>query len=203
MLWFSTGVVLRFLVVIVPLASLLAAHGVWQAWQRLGGRGRVALAGGGALLIWTNLALFLYVNTLFSSFSVLVGATSRRQFLDEKFDYYACAAAAKELDPGARVLVVGEQRGYYLDRAQEVTTPMAPNRFVRLADAAPDPGALAALLRDAGFSHILSVPREGQRLAGYGVFDFSVHGREVWDALGRTLTPVFESAGRCGLYALP
>lgn len=203
LLWYSTGVVLRFLVVIVPIASLLAAHGVWQAWQRLGSRGRVALAGGGALLVWTNLALFLYVNTLFGSFDVLVGAKSRRQFLDEKFDYYACAMAAKDLDQDARVLVVGEQRGYYLERPQEVTTPMAPNRFVHLADAAPGPGALAGFLRDAGFSHILSVPREGRRLAGYGVFNFSAHGREVWDALGQTLSPVFESPGRCGLYAIP
>ncbi|MBI3299981.1 MAG: phospholipid carrier-dependent glycosyltransferase [Elusimicrobia bacterium] len=203
LLWFSTGVVLRFLVPLVPILSLLAANGVWHGWQRLGERGRWALAGGGGLLVWTNVALFLYINVLFGSFEVLLGAKSRREFLEAKFDYYACAAAGRDLDPAARVLVVGEQRGYYLDRPHEVTTPMAPNRFVRLAEAAADPEGLAAALKGAGFTHLLSVPREGKRLAGYGVFDFSAHGRQVWDGLGAVLAPVFESPGRCGLYALP
>ncbi|TBR22515.1 hypothetical protein EPO15_07940 [bacterium] len=203
MLWFSTGVVLRFLVAIVPLASLLAANGLWQAWQRLGPGGRRALAAGGVLLTWTNLALFLGVNVVFGSFDVLLGAKSRRQFLEGKFDYYACAAATRDTPPDAKVLVVGEQRGYWVERPHEVTTPMAPNRFVRLADAAPDPAALARLLREAGFTHVLSVPREGERLAGYGVFDFTAQGRAAWDGLGPLLTPTFESPGRCGLYALP
>lgn len=203
MLWFSTGVVLRFLVAIVPLASLLAAHGLWHAWQRLGTGGRRTLAAGGALLVWTNLALFLGVNVVFGSFEVLLGAKSRRQFLEEKFDYYACATATRDTPPASKVLVVGEQRGYWVERPHEVTSPMAPNRFVRLADAAPDPAALARLLREAGFTHILSVPREGERLSGYGVFDFTPRGRAAWDGLGPLLSPVFESPGRCGLYSLP
>lgn len=203
MLWFSTGVVLRFLTVIVPLASLLAANGLWQAWQRLGPGGRRTLAAGGALLVWTNLALFVGVNSVFGSFDVLLGVKSRRQFIDEKFDYYACAAATRETPADSRVLVVGEQRGHWIERPHEVTTPMAPNRFVRLADAAPDPAGLARLLREAGFTHILSVPREGERLSGYGVFDFTPRGRAAWDGLGALLTPVFESPGRCALFALP
>ena len=125
---FRSGVVLRFLVAVIPLASLLAANGLWQAWQRLGPGGRRALAAGGALLTWTNLALFLGVNGLFGSFDVLLGAKSRRQFLDEKFDYYACAAATRDTPPDAKVLVVGEQRGYWVERAHEVTTPMEIGR---------------------------------------------------------------------------
>ncbi|MBI5595558.1 MAG: phospholipid carrier-dependent glycosyltransferase [Elusimicrobia bacterium] len=203
LLWFSTGVVLRFLVPVVPLLSLLAANGAWLAWQRLGPGGRWALGAGGAVLLWTNLALFLHVNVLFGSFEVLTGAKSRRQFLEEKFDYYACAAATRELPPDAKVLVVGEQRGYFIERPHEVTTPMAPNRFVRLADAAPDPAGLGGSLREAGFTHLLSVPREGERLSGYGVFAFSPRGREAWEGLGRLLVPVFQSPGRCGLFALP
>ncbi len=203
--WFSTGVVLRFLTVLVPLLSLTAAHGLWQAWQRLTPAGRGLLAAGGALLAGTNLLLFLYVNVLFGSFEVLTGAKSRKQFLDEKFDYYSCALAARDLPADARVLVVGEQRGYYVDRPNEVTTPMAPNRFVRLADAAPDAAALARMLRESGFTHALLVPREAKRLSGYGVFDFTPHGREVWNAFAGRLEVVFESAvpGRCQLAAIP
>lgn len=202
-LWFSTGVVLRFLVVLVPLTSFLAANGLWQAWQRLGTGGRRALGAAGVLLAWTNLALFMGVNVVFGSFEVLLGAKSRRQFLEDKFDYYACAAATRDTPPESKVLVVGEQRGYWVERPHEVTTPMAPNRFVRLADAAPDSPALARLLRESGFTHILSVPREGERLSGYGVFDFTPAGRASWDGLGALLTPVFESPGRCGLFAIP
>ncbi|MDE2291363.1 MAG: glycosyltransferase family 39 protein [Elusimicrobia bacterium] len=201
--WFCTGVVLRFLVVLVPLLSLLAANGAWNAWQRMGRGGRAALAAGAALLTWTNLALFLHANVLFGSFSVLTGAVTRTQFLDAKFDYYACARATARLPEDAKVLEVGEQRGYWVERPVEVTTPVAPNRFVRLADAAPDATALAGLLRQAGFTHVLTVPGEARRLAGYGAFDFTPHGAQVWQAFSGLLKPVFESPHRCGLFAIP
>jgi len=203
-LWFSTGVVLRFLVVLVPLLSLLAANGVYQAWTRIGTAAKTALAGALGILLWMNLALFLYVNIVVDNFSVLLGERSRGEFLSRKLDYYPCAARARDaVAPNARILVVGEQRGYYIEQPNTVTTPMAANRFVTAANAASGPEDLARKLREEeGIGYLLVVPREGARLGEqYGVFHFSEKGRKNWEGLEKdALTPVFQSPGRCALF---
>ncbi|MFH1724585.1 MAG: hypothetical protein ABII00_08185 [Elusimicrobiota bacterium] len=201
--WFCTGVVLRFLVVLVPLASLLAAAGLHRLWGRLGGPGRGLLAVGVAVCLWTNLALFLYVNIAVDSFPLLLGAVGRHEFLSRKFDYYPCAAHARDTLPkNDKILVVGEQRGYYVRQPHVVTTPMAPNRFVIMANAAETPADLARRLREeGGFRYVLLVPREGRRLGEeYGVFHFTERGYENWAGLeSGLLETVFEDPGRCVL----
>jgi len=202
--WFQTGVVLRFLVVLVPMLSLLAAYGLHQLWQALGGFGRTCLAAGAGLLLWTNLALFLYVHTLVDSVPVLVGVKTRTQFLSEKLDYFPCAAYARErLGPNDKILLFGEQRGYYVEQPHVATTVMAPNRFVRMANAAADPADLAGRLKtEGGFRYALVAPREAQRLdEGYGVFHFTEKGYQNWAGLETGHSErVFESPGRCAVY---
>lgn len=200
--WFSTGVVLRFLTVIVPLLSLPAAHGLYKLWEALRG-GRAALAAGAAALLAANLALFLYVHAVVETLPVLVGLKSRGEYLTGKLDYYACAAFARERLPrNDRILVVGEQRGYYLRQPHVTTAITAPNPFVEEANRAAGPEDLARRLRERlGVGYLLVAPREARRLAPYGAFAFTEEGRRSWDALeeGR-LEPVFESPGRCALY---
>lgn len=201
--WFSTGVVLRFLVVLVPLLSLPAAHGLNRLWEALRGGGRAALAAGAGALLAANLALFLYVHAVTGTLPVLTGARSRGEYLAGKLDYYACAAFARErLPQNDKILVVGEQRGYYLRQPHVTTAITAPNPFVEAANRAAGPDDLARRLReDLGVDHLLLAPREARRLGEYGVFAFTEEGRRSWDALeeGR-LEPLYESPGRCVLY---
>ena len=206
LVWYNTGVVLRFLVVLVPLASMLAADGLTQAWERLGSAGRLLLGGAFAVMLWTNLALFISVNTMVDSLPVLVGLMTRQQFLSEKLDYYPCAAFAREnLDRSERMLVFGEQRGFYVEQPHAATTVLAPNRFVRMANEAQGPEELSRRLREeGGFRNVLVVPREAKRLdEGYGVLHFTEHGLANWAALEHGwVEPVFEAPGRCSLYRI-
>ena len=204
-IWFSTGVVLRFLVVLLPLWCLLAANGIHSLHERLRQPWRGVLSVGVSVFIFTNLTLFLFVNNAVGSFDALTGMKTRDQFLGEKFSYYACARAASDrLPEEARVLVVGEQRGYFLRRAQTITTPMAPNRFVKLANKADGPQAYARTLREEGYDYLLFVPGEGKRLdEQYGVFHFSERGAEVWTGFSKELLePLYDSPGRCTLYRI-
>ncbi|HBL17909.1 MAG: hypothetical protein A2X36_17390 [Elusimicrobia bacterium GWA2_69_24] len=205
-LWFSTGVVLRFLTVLVPLLSLLAAQGLHQAWSRLGGPARVLLGAAAALMLWTNLGLFLYVHSVFGTFSALTGVQSRQEFLSSKLDYYPCAAFARDrLPENDKILVIGEQRGYHIRQPHTVTTPMSANRFVGIANEAGSPADLARRLKEeGGYGYLLLVPREGQRLGEqYGVFPFSEQGRGNWSALeSRGLEAVFSAPGRCTIYRI-
>jgi hypothetical protein len=210
--WFCTRVVLRFLVVIVPLAALPAACGLGLAWRafdsaarrpRLAGR---ALIAGGLLLVFlANAGFFVHVHALVGSLGVLSGVQSRSEFLGRKLDYYPCARfAAEHLGQNDRILIVGEQRGYYVEQPHSATSVMSPNRFVTEANSAPDGRGLALKLKEDGTRYILFVPREARRLgAGYGVFSFTGAGAANWAALASGLETVFEDPGRCSLARIP
>lgn len=200
--WFSTGVVLRFLTVLIPLLSLLSAYGLYQAWGRLGALGRGALGTALAIMGAVNLGLFVYVHALTGSPTVLVGLRGRQAYLSGLLDYYPCARhAAESLPADAGILLVGEQRGYFVEQRHTATTVMAPNRFVREADESAGPGELAGRLKARGWDYLLFVPREAARLGEYGIFDFTPKGRANWAALEKErLRTVFESPGRCALY---
>lgn len=202
LLWFQTGVILRFLTVLVPLLSLGAACGLYKVWERLGAGSRGALAAGCSLFVLANVGIFLFVNVAFGSLPVLTGYKGRRQYLSEKLDYFPCADYARaRLDQNDRILVVGEFRGYYVEQPHATTRTNAPNAYVREANASADARDFSRRLKAEGFKHLLFVPREAKRLNdGWGVFHFSEKGAANWEGLiSGGLADVFEAPGRCWL----
>ncbi len=200
--WLATGVVLRFLSVLAPLLCLLAGAGLYALWGRLGRGGRSALGGAVALFSVSHAGLFLYVHGVFGSGRVLLGLESREGFLSRRLDYYPCAAWGRaHLDKNVRILIVGEQRGYYLERDHLATTVNAPNRFIGWAEEASDAPALAGRLKAEGFSHVLLVPREARRLRER-IGALSERGLANWAGLEpEHLAPAFRGPA-CVLYGL-
>ncbi|HYV51368.1 MAG TPA: phospholipid carrier-dependent glycosyltransferase, partial [Dongiaceae bacterium] len=92
--WFSTVVVLRFLTAIVPLVALVGAAGFFRLTEMAGSRAKPALWAGLGTLLACNLALFLCVHTIVSSWRPLLGLESREAFLSRMLDYYPCASWA-------------------------------------------------------------------------------------------------------------
>jgi hypothetical protein len=164
--WFSTGVVLRFLTVTAPVLCLLAGVGLHALWGRLGKPGRLGLGLAVGLLSAVHLLLFGFVHGVFGSGDVLLGLEDRETFLSRRLDYYPCARwSAESLGKNDKILLVGEQRGYYVGQDHLAATANAPNRFLAWAAQEPSPAAFAGRLRAEGFTHVLLVPREAQRLA--------------------------------------
>jgi hypothetical protein len=199
--WFSTGVVLRFLTALAPAMALVGAAGA-AAWrERAGPPARAVAAGAAAALIGAHLFLTLYVHGVFRSEDALLTLDGRDAFLAKKLDYYPCAQYADAaLGQNDKILVAGEQRGYYLTPAHLPSTVHAPNLYVRLADEAASPADLARALRADGFTHLLFVPREARRL-GDGLGAMTERGAANWKGLEGFLTPAFRGPG-CLLAAL-
>lgn len=193
--WFSSGVVLRFLTVLVPLLALTGAAGLVKLHERLGALGRGVLVAAVATMTAVNIFLVFYVHAVFGTPQVLLGLETREEFLSRRLDYYPCAAAASRL-PGrnGRILVVGEQRGYYLGREHVASSVHAPNLWVRLAEEAGSSADLARRLSAEGFSHVLFVPKESARL-GAALGTFSEKGRANWDGLEAELNVVAKARG--------
>jgi hypothetical protein len=165
LVWFATGTVLRFLTAIAPLLACLAAAGLSRAWLASGPFLRPAVAAVGVLLTGVNLGYFLYVHAVFETGKVLLGRESRSAYLSRKLAYYPCAAWCRaNLAPNDRILLVGEQRAYYLGRDHVASTVNAPNRWVALANEAENPSDLTARLKAEGVTAVLFVPRELERL---------------------------------------
>ncbi|MBI4423880.1 MAG: glycosyltransferase family 39 protein [Elusimicrobia bacterium] len=203
-IWFTTGVVLRYLVVIVPVWAIAAAAGLDAFWSKLAKPGRTAVAGGLVLLGVLQLGLFLHVHTLLGSWDVLLAVQTRREYLARRLDYYPCAAwSGEHLPKNVRMLIVGDQRGYFLERDHTATTVMAPNRFVVWANEAKDAASLSRRLRqDGGYTHLLLVPREAERIAPYGPFAFTDAGRANWEALESGGAEVVHRDRACAVLAL-
>jgi len=201
-IWFSTGVVLRFLVVLAPLLCLAAAWGLRALWTRLNRAGRAVLASGVGLLTATHLLVFFFVHAVFGSAAPLLGLEDRQVFLSRRLEYYPCARWAEEnLDRNDRILIVGEQRGYYVKQPHAATTVNAPNRFLAWAEQADSPGAYARRLKAEGLGYVLLVPHEARRLRP-ALRPLSERGSRNWAGLEPDfITPVFQGPA-CGVYRL-
>ena len=54
---------------------------------------------------------------------------------------------------------------------------------------------LGRALRELGFTHIFFNHKEAKRLESYRVLDLTDHGREVFNSLIRSLTPLYATEG--------
>jgi len=189
--WFSTGVVLRFLTAMAPAMALVGAAGAagWRAKAAPGARALAAASAG--LLLACHLFLVLFVHGVFGSGATMLALENRETFLSRRLEYYPCADVAGSLAPDAKILEVGEQRGYYIPRAHLSTTVHAPNLYVSRANAASSPEELARRLRSDGFTHLLFVPREALRL-GDGVGTFTPLGEANWKGLEKHLSLIYQ-----------
>ncbi|MBI3563848.1 MAG: hypothetical protein HY079_01470 [Elusimicrobia bacterium] len=187
--WFATGVVLRFLTALAPALALVGAAGAADWRAKAGTPARLLGAGAAGVMILSHLFLFVFVHGAFGSDAVLLAREDRAEFLSRRLEYYPCAAAAASLPADARVLVVGEQRGYYLPRAHRPSTVHAPNLYVRRSNEAASADALARALAADGFTHLLFVPREAARL-GASLGTMTEAGLANWKGMDERLTTV-------------
>jgi hypothetical protein len=193
--WFSSGVVLRFLTVLVPILALLGACGLVALWRGLDRWARVVIGGSLGLMTLAHLFLFVFVHATFGSGSTAFGLESRDSFLTRRLDYYSCAdwlrGNAVEND---KILVVGEQRGYYLAADHLPSTVHMPNLFVRRANESANAAALLSALRADGFTRVLIVPHEAARL-GPSLGSLTPAGAVNWKGLEDSLKTEFAGRG--------
>lgn len=193
--WFSSALVLRFLTVLVPLLALLGACGLVRLWDELEGWSRGVLTGALGLMTLAHLFLFVFVHADAQSGSTAFGFETRGEFLSRRLDYYSCADWLRtHAEPNDKILVVGEQRGYYLSVNHLPSTVHMPNLFVRRANEAATTAALLDGLRSDGFTRLLIVPKEAARL-GPGLGSLTPAGAKNWKGLEDSLKTDFTGRG--------
>ncbi|UPT73853.1 MAG: phospholipid carrier-dependent glycosyltransferase [Elusimicrobiota bacterium] len=193
--WFSSGVVLRFLTVLVPLLALLGACGLARLWEELESWGRWTLGGALGVMTAAHLFLFVFVHSTFGSGATAFGLETREEFLGRRLDYWSCADWLRtNAGPNDKILVVGEQRGYYLAASHLPSTVHMPNLFVRRANESATTAELLSSLRSEGFTRLLIVPKEAARL-GVGLGSLTPTGAVNWKGLEDSLKTDFAGRG--------
>lgn len=182
LIWFATAQVLRFLVPLAPVGAVLVALGVERAGAKLGPLFHRILMGCLAFVLLSQMALFFYVEGVFGIEGTVSGVESRNEYLRRKLPYFEAYQAVNRDESVRKMMIVGEQRGYYCEKPYIATTAFAPNPFVMWAEEARDPAELSERMRREGVSHILLVPGEGQRLQdGYRIFSWTPEGKKRWE----------------------
>ncbi|MDA2936697.1 glycosyltransferase family 39 protein [Acidobacteria bacterium AH-259-A15] len=114
-LWFGVYQQPRYIEAIHPLVALLAGVGIWLVWEEAEHRTRAVVAS----MVSVSLLAMLMVNFVFnrSALLLLFGQVSREEYLSRRVSYYEDLDwANRHLPRNAKVLFIGLQGFYYLDR---------------------------------------------------------------------------------------
>ncbi len=158
-MWALSSQVTRYLFPVVPLLALLAA----VASRRMP---RAVAAAGISWALLHNLSLFFLLVETIGSYRVLTGAEPREAYLARRVSYYPAAEYLAEAPAGARLLLVGEGRGFYCPRDYVASTPFDAPALERYASRAAGERELLDVLRRDGITHLLVSDPELRRTRG-------------------------------------
>jgi hypothetical protein len=147
---------LRFFMPALPCVSLVAAHAIEKLRSRPGSAwlGRVAL--------WSSAAFFLlfaarvFVATVPNQLPAAVGLERPEDYLHRRLQPFDIMARAnRELPRDAKLLLVWENRGYYIDRPYVADSFYEASWIMQLLEKDQEGELLAAALRREGVTHVL------------------------------------------------
>lgn len=201
--WILTTTAVRYLLPVLPWACLLLAH--WAHHARVGMPLRIAVK---SVVLATCLAGIL-VSWVFTfgqgGWRVVLEAQDKQDYLSQSHDGYTNPAYGlyrwidAELPVTARVLLVGETRGFYLNRDFVASSVFDKNPLLDWAERSAGPGDLAATLWEQGITHVLLNPAEAIRLRPYGMLNTTTHGKrtlqEFWRRHVRQVASFDEPGG--------
>jgi hypothetical protein len=195
--WVLSSRVLRYLIPVAPFFLLLIAY-AYASFPR-GSARRACLA---AVILFSmayNLR-YLVVDELlvFEPAGVVLGIEARDDYLARKHQSYAAKQLINErLPPGARILFVGETRGFHLERDYVANSGHDPPLIADIVRNSAGPGEISRALREQGFTHLLYHPGEMVRLERqYGYFNWEERERQLLnDFLAREMWEMFRANG--------
>ena len=157
-LWFAfTHRIDRFMAPVIPVLALLSAGGLGCVKNAMGRR---ACLGVGAFCSALGLVQSATIASVtFGAFTYPMGMESIDKFMADRTDFArpfdVIRYVNRELPASAKILFVGEVRGFYCNRAWEADIVFDNNRLERAFAEAPTLDAVRVRLRDEGLTHLL------------------------------------------------
>jgi hypothetical protein len=166
--WVSGSQQTRFLLPVFPFLSVAAGYAISEGLASHGNTGWLKKIGYLILFsfILSNVFKELNVESLFEPFAVIMGIESKSEYLSRQLpSLYPITQYANEiLPPEAKILYIGETRGYYSDRVFIANSAHDKTPIVELAHQSRDVNDLLEKLKMLAVTHIILNKREGTRL---------------------------------------
>ncbi len=147
---------LRFFMPALPPLSLLAAYALDRILERPG------IKWFARCVLWSTIGYFALFtarvigNTVPNQLPAAIGMERREDYLHRRLQPYdAMVRAGRELPPNAKVLLVWENRGYYLDRPYIADSFYEASWIMQLLEKDQGGDLLAEKLKKEGVTHVL------------------------------------------------
>ena len=186
---------LRFVYIAFVVLTVFAV----RAYEAAGGRLLKALF---CVLIAMNFVMgFAMLEKFYQAHTLLGGATDPEGYQERLFPAYPVFAYInKNTPPGARVLLAGEARNFYLKRPYRLSTALDYCILKKYLLGSEDAGAFVAAMRKDGFSYLVVSFSELARLQK-GYANLSAAEMEKLLMFLQTLAPLFRHGSVC-LYGI-
>lgn len=200
--WFFTKQVLRFLVPLLPVLALLSGIGLAGIEQILNRAGKVVVYCVLVLMVVSNLFLYFMIHDITGMFPAAMGVQIKHDYLAAKINYYPVAEVVnKYVDKGGKVLLIGDQRGYYYECQFRITNVFVQDGYFKTVNNARDISEVEQFLVANHYNHIVFNEPEFKRLQSYESVRFTDRG---WKLHNEVLEKKFKKVVSCNgvtLYA--
>lgn len=203
-IWFSTGQVLRFLMVLLPFFSFLVAYGLGEIYKKYGRAVKVLITVIVVSFLMSNVFLLSSVNSIVEPYDVAMGLEDRDTYLVRKYgDYYrALHYVNNNLSGADKVYILGDQAGFYCTVPYVLSFAFAPERLVSWANNSNNCADFLEKFKSEKITHILYNRREAARLdKSYGILSFSSEGKKIWEDAQEMMKKI--EIGKTTLYEIP
>lgn len=200
--WVATKPVSRFLLPAFPILALLAAWGVADWWQQVSDRWRIWSGAAIAVLLVGNAVTFTIIERTVGKFEAAATLEEAATFLARKLDYFNAARFVAVRFPGARVLVLGDQRVHYIGNPFEAIPVFATHPLIERLNAAATPAPALDWLHDRGIKALIVNDREWRRLLSYGTLALNDTGARNWSAIESSIARTEYADSACRVLAV-
>jgi len=160
--WVLTSQQLRFLIPTIALAAVLAAIGISHLLERMPGRrhalflGLVLVATASLLVTPDQYGRPLLANTFGDRLGPVLGLETRRAHLERTVQSFAMFEHINaNLPPGEPVLMIWENRAYYLNRPYLADSFFEASTLMRMAARAGDAARLGERISEMGYRYVV------------------------------------------------
>jgi len=157
--WAATSQQIRFLIPLLPLTSTATAGILWSFDRDALGSKKNYVRGLGVACVLAFLAVFqvpMLARNAGAKLPVVTGDVSREEYLSNSVHSYPIIRHANEtLSPEARILMIWENEGYYLERPYLADSSFEASQIAQWTATAGTPAAFAADLRAKGVTHVI------------------------------------------------
>ncbi|MBN1622354.1 MAG: glycosyltransferase family 39 protein [Endomicrobiales bacterium] len=199
--WFSVRTYFRYIIPLMPVTGIIFAYFITETRINSFVKGIIYIFFG--LICLSNITLISVTEFMtMDPLRVVLGNISKKEYLSINRQSYPSPYfqvvdwANKNLPMDAKVLFMGECRGYHIQRKFVTHTTSDHNPLVLLLNESKDEEELCKNIKREGITHILLNVPEAKRLSAYDIMSFEPDDLEILDRFWKKyIVQIYNEAG--------